>query len=248
MDKSYILMDKSYILGEIRRIGKRDGAPPGEAKFQKETGIRKSDWRGKHWIRWSEALREAGYVPNRMGAAIGRTDLLEKLIALVRKLGRLPVEAELQLEHGKDPSFPDRSVFNRQFDGTARHKLASVLREYCAGRADYNDVITICETVSAPRPVDVPPHVPNDDSFEIVYLLKSGRYYKIGRTNAAGRRKRELRIQLPETAKIIHEIRTDDSVGIERYWHSRFEAKRGNGEWFDLDTQDVNAFRRRTFM
>ncbi|MGH7987977.1 MAG: GIY-YIG nuclease family protein [Candidatus Binataceae bacterium] len=92
------------------------------------------------------------------------------------------------------------------------------------------------------------PSVSRFESFESVYLLRSGRFYKIGRTNAAGRRQYELQIQLPERARIVHEIKTDDPIGIEPYWHRRFEAKRRNGEWFDLDSAEVTAFRRRTFM
>jgi hypothetical protein len=62
-----------------------------------------------------------------------------------------------------------------------------------------------------------------------VYLLKAGRFYKIGRTNALGRRERELGIQMPETADKVHSIKTDDAAGIEAYWHRRFDAKRANG-------------------
>lgn len=78
--------------------------------------------------------------------------------------------------------------------------------------------------------------------------MKSGRFHKIGHSNAAGRREYELAIQLPEKLKTIHVIRTDDPTGIEAYWHNRFKDKRKNGEWFDLTAADVAAFKRRKFM
>ena len=77
-----------------------------------------------------------------------------------------------------------------------------------------------------------------------VYLFKSGRYYKIGRTKDTVRREAEIRIQLPEACDLIHSIKTDDPSGIEVYWHRRFEAKRKQGEWFDLSPADVKAFKR----
>lgn len=78
--------------------------------------------------------------------------------------------------------------------------------------------------------------------------MKSGQYYKLGRTNAAGRREYELAIQMPQKLMTVHTIRTDDPVGIEAYWHQRFRMKRQNGEWFDLDAADIKAFQRRKFM
>jgi hypothetical protein len=78
--------------------------------------------------------------------------------------------------------------------------------------------------------------------------MKSGRYYKIGKTNHVGGRERDLGIRLPDKLTTVHSIRTDDPFGIEAYWRNRFGVKPRNGEWFDLTNADVAAFKRRKFM
>ena len=92
------------------------------------------------------------------------------------------------------------------------------------------------------------PEAERQDAFWFVYLVKSGRFYKIGRSNALGRRERDLAIQLPEKVKVMHSIKTDDQSGIEEHWDKRFAGRRTNGEWFELTADDVVAFRSRKFM
>jgi hypothetical protein len=237
-------MKKERILEEIRRTAEANGGVPlGVDRFFRETGIRQSDWFGKYWSRWGHALREAGYEPNTLQGAYRDDFLIESYIGLIRELGRLPSDGEVRLKRRKDSGFPSHNSF-RRFGG--KGELVSKIREYCRTHSGFDDVEAL---LPAPAAVS-PPEDREPDTVDIgyVYLLKAGRYYKIGMTNAAGRRERELAIQLPEKAQTVHIIRTDDPVGIEAYWHGRFAAKRKHGKWFDLDSADVKAFRRRKFM
>ncbi len=146
-----------------------------------------------------------------------------------------------------DASFPSSTTFVR-FGEVKQQRIAKIL-EYCNGRAGYEDVLTACDTaIVAAAPLESDGDSGSEQTFGFVYLMKSGRYYKIGRTNHIGRRERDLAIQLPDKLTTVHSIRTDDPLGIETYGHNRFEARRKNGEWFDLAPSDVTAFKQRKFM
>lgn len=239
------MVTKNHILDEIRRTAKENGGMPlGTRRFYAETGIKQSDWIGKHWARWNDAVREAGFEPNALQAAFEDDLLLERLALLTRELGRFPSRPELRLRARSDASFPDSKTFERL---GRKAELAARLARYCEARPGYQDVAALAKTVAfAAPPLEAAPT--GSLEFGYVYLIKAGRHYKIGRSNAVGRRERELAIQLPERAILVHSIKSDDPPGIEYYWHRRFQDKRGNGEWFALSQEDVAAFRRRKFM
>jgi hypothetical protein len=235
-------MNKEEILREIKRTAAANGgSAPGWRKFERETGITYNDWFGKYWVRWSDAIREASLAPNQFTGSYDSSELLEKYAQLARALGRLPVSGDLRMKARNDPGFPHDRPF-RRFG--AKRELVSKLLEFCRSHDGYNDVARLCEEYAPRQPeVDQESSV-SAENVGYVYLLKSGRFYKIGKANHAGRRNYELAIQLPERAREVHVIRTDDPNGIEAYWHNRFATKRKNGEWFDLDAADVKAFKR----
>ena len=235
------MLTKQDIINEIQKTAKQNGGVPlGIDRFAKETGI--STWEiGKHWARFGDAQQEAGFSPNQKMIAHDEEFLLSSFVDLMRELGQFPTRGEMRLKRSKQPDFPPDTVYYRRFGG--KKSLAVKISEY-AEKKVYDDVVKICQPI-----IESPEEEQEEDkdggmAVGEVYLFKSGRYYKIGKTNDTVRRGAELRIQLPEKMDLIHSIKTDDPSGIEAYWHRRFESKRMKGEWFDLSSADIKAFKR----
>lgn len=76
----------------------------------------------------------------------------------------------------------------------------------------------------------------------VVYLLKAGNHYKIGKTISFERRYKEIKLQLPFKAEEVHRIRTNNINRLESHWHRHFHKKRKNGEWFELHEVDLVEF------
>ncbi len=237
-------MTKQHILQEIKRVALANGGkPPGRLSFYKATSIKEQDWFGKYWPRWNDAIREAGFAPNQMQVGYEEVFLIEKLIGLTREIGHFPVKGELRMKACNEPGFPSDKAFERL--GSKNQRVAKVA-EYCRQKNGFEDVIRMCEAASPKTKKDEAPEEESESAEKIgtVYLIKSGKFYKIGKTKSIGRREYDLAIQLAEKPTTMHVIKTDDPDGIEAYWHRRFAAKRKNGEWFDLNASDVKAFKR----
>lgn len=211
-------VSKQHVLNEIKRTAVANGgAPLGVARFFQETGIKVTDWEGKLWVRWGDALREAGFEPNQFNAAYDDTLLMEKLGLLVRELGKFPVSRELKLKAKNDKSFPSANVFARL---GSKQKLAAKLEQYCKSRAGFEDVMTLCAPIRAlaedQQSEDTndgavtEPTTDTKDGYVYMGLLKLGREkrYKIGKAVLVERRTDQISLRLPEDLELVHAIRT----------------------------------------
>lgn len=249
--RSSMPVQRSEILAHIQRIAKTDGTPPGRQRFEAVTGIKRHEWYGLFWARWSDALQEAGLSANALQGEFDKAQILEAYLRLLEALGRVPTEGDIRIAKRSDDSFPSHSTLANHL-GLKRARLTAAL-DYASSRPNSAKAVAILQLAVD----DLPPEAEAPEEFDavapfatgFVYLIKSGKYYKIGKTKSIDRRQYEIGLHLAEGLQPIHSIETDDPSGIEAYWHNRFKEKRMNGEWFNLNASDVRAFRlRKKFM
>ena len=232
---------RERILARLKRAAHDNaGEPPGQHAFNKL--VPESAWRGTFWARYSDLVCEAGFEARPPTRAHDPVALLQGFVVLIRKLRHFPTRAEQRVERRSNPDFPSPGTLATRFG--SQDQLAAAVHEFCSKREDLADVETILDLGRGPQAADSA-GVASAAPTGYVYLIKSGRYFKIGRAKHIGRRDYEIGLQLPEPHKAIHYFETDDPAGIEAYWHRRFEEKRRGGEWFDLSKADVEAFKRR---
>ena len=241
---------KDHILREIRRLAaENDGKAPGVRNFVKATGISQAEWIGRYWARWGDAVREAGLEPGEWGRQVLDDDALLRFLAeLTREYGHLPTVPELRMRKRLHPEMPGSDMIRRRFGdkGVVHQKVLA----FADAHPDFADVSEMLADVA---PVIRYRKKASDNGEAavvtgVVYLIRMGEFYKIGKSNDPGRRMYELGLQLPEKHDVVHVIETDDPSGIESYWHRRFASQRTNGEWFRLSPDDVAAIKRRTYM
>jgi len=232
---------REQILAEIKKLAEaNDGQPPGSKAFENETGIRRHDWLGKYWAKWSEAVAEAGFTAQEKTKKWDKAFIFPFLAAAVRHYKREPTRAEFDMYRRIDSGFPWYSSLLDHFG--SKIQMMESLRLWAMATEGYDDVAAMLSEAPIPEK-DTGKAV----SEGFVYLIKSGAFYKIGRGDELEKRVKQIRVALPDASKLAHSIRTDDPAGIEAYWHRRFADKRANGEWFKLSLSDVAAFKRRKY-
>ncbi len=236
-------MTRDSILEKIRDIADSEGGDVSFRRFLALSGLKEKQIVGAHWATWNEAKREAG-----LGTAVfarPRVDeegVIPVFAQLLVQVGRWPTESELRLAHRRDASLPSVKVIRRL---EKDRDFLKKLRAHCESAPH---LATVIGFVSARIR-----QAPDTDAVSVstvghVYMMRSGRRYKIGHTSSPSRRHREVRLDLPDRTDLVHTIETDDPKGIEAYWHTRFASARiRDTEFFELSAADVAAFRKRKF-
>lgn len=241
-------MNKEDVVQRIRDLAARNGGKVSFDLFTKEAGISQQRLRQQVWFRgWNPLLTEIGIQTNQFDKARTPDDEVAAAVAeLIKRLGRWPTEDEFVREKKSNVAFPATTVIRR---AKKAGSLWDILRSYRPEDNGYD----VVRSIAASRADDQGSQSDGDlDALArvqgYVYLMRSGQRYKIGFTNSPVRRFREVRIELPDETVQVHAIETDDPKGIEAYWHKRFAEKRiRSSEWFELDADDVRAFKRRKY-
>lgn len=236
-------MTKDSILRRIRDCADAEGGDISLRRFLAVSGLKEKQFVGVHWATWNEAKREAG-----LGTAVfARPPVDEKAVVpvladLLAQLGRWPTESELRLAHKRDANLPSVKVIRRlEKDRDFLRKL----RGHCESDPR---LATVAGFVTARSRQAPDPHAVLVSTVGHVYMMRSGRRYKIGHTSSPSRRHREVRLDLPDRTDLVHTIETDDPKGIEAYWHQRFASARiRETEFFELSAAEVAAFKKRRF-
>jgi len=210
-----------------------------------ETGIndqylRRQDW----WTGWNPLLAEIGLGTRQF--AVKRTPvqrIVEAVAELIEREGRWPTDDALSRQRKRDPEFPSLGVIRpiRKSGALAKHVAALDEARFAKAVQVAREHLPNIETVGA----DVGP---TERVKGYVYMLRSRREYKIGKSNDPSRRYGEINLLLPDETHQVHTIPTDDPSGIEAYWKRRFASKRvRKTEFFTLDATEVQAFKRRKY-
>ena len=76
-----------------------------------------------------------------------------------------------------------------------------------------------------------------------IYVIKSNKRYKIGRTLNLEQRIEKYITENPDKIEVILCEKVKDYVGVEKELHLIFEYKNHNREWFNLNNEDIKSIK-----
>jgi Meiotically up-regulated gene 113 len=233
----------------VRRIAELAAQRDGHISFReflREVGLPEQWLRGQPWFPgWNTLLTELGLTTRRFAPPQrDPTASVGAIAELIRQLQRWPTEDEFRRERAKNDAIPSVAFIRKLRRSGELAKLIAPL-----AKADPSTPALQLLASEEPRDEEhLDTKASRDRVQGYVYMLRSGRRYKIGKSTDPSRRFREVRLELPDETVQVHTIATDDPSGIEAYWHRRFAAKRVRGtEFFELDANEVRAFKFRKF-
>ena len=237
-------MDRPQLLRRLNQLAQERGGHIAFRAFVEATGVSERWLRDQPWFKgWNALLEEVGLQTKTFRVEKTPPSRIAEAVAeLATRLGKWPTEDELRRERAENSTFPSPTIISplRRSGELARLivELASVRGELAAAAS----IASKHQTPESSAPAA-------DERVKgYVYMLRSGKRYKIGKSTDPSRRFREVRLELPEETNQVHAIATDDPSGIEAYWHQRFAEKRVRStEFFTLSAEDVRAFKRRKY-
>lgn len=175
----------------------------------------------------------------------------------IREVDWKPTSAQIWVDSGKGRTFWKAGAF-----GFAQKKIADYgLHELWQDHFDGLELRDCAVMATKPRvstqtrsnriaperlnPVEVIGEATAGAKAGVVYVLKSAYGYKVGRTRNVPARMRAFGVHLPIVYTIPLCAWFDDCHAAERRYHEAFANKRINGEWFDLDEDDIQRIRLR---
>lgn len=242
-------MNEEEAVRLVRTLAEKNGGKVSFRSFIAEAGIPDQRIRKEPWFPgWNQFIEKIGLETSVFEKERTTDEVVTAALAdLIERLKHWPTEDECAREKKRNHAFPDLKVIRRV---RKSGKLYELLRIYNPQDAAFALSRRLAEDLNAQHASQKTEQSVADSSRVqgYVYMMRYGGKYKIGFTNSLARRFRDVQIELPEETFKIHTIETDDPSGIEQYWHKRFAAKRiRKSEWFDLNADDVRAFKRRKY-
>ena len=141
----------------------------------------------------------------------------------------------------KIPDYGLHELWHEQFESMELHEEAS-MKIWPASQKRTRGGIIAPERLN---PIEIVGEPTSGARAGVVYVLKSAYGYKVGRSNNPPARMRAFGVKLPIVYTIPLCVWFDDCHVAERRYHDMFASKRINGEWFDLDDDDIQHIRLR---